>query len=745
MTLDAKNDLTLVGTQVTAERDITLKAANDLNILSAQNAHSSSNDRRSWGAEGGIMLGQDGFGIYGSANIGIGDLNREGVEQQEAYLYAGNKLTFESKRDTTIAGATLRGDEVTGVVGRNLAVSSVPNTGKVSGQEFDLSVTGSFGGASGSVGYGKTTGKTNWVENQTVISGKSKVDIRTEDHTQLDGSVITADNGNLKLDTGTLGFRNITGKDNEHSYYLNVSGSYSSNGNAQTDKPNKGMEGDEKNSWAVEGYKYDKDREQTLNATVGAGQITVRNDKVTGQDSTAGLNRDVKKAYEITKDEEHRTDLYVSSSSIDAIRHPFDTLDKWEKNATHFTENMRKQAEASVNFLNNLNQAINAQLVDINDVSPTLRKNLGDEQALAITKNFVRQGLSPDQIDALPENVLTELADFAKEAADYESGVKSCKEDNTCPNIAVSEMPADPNVINLPATEIEGQLATRGQVALDKVVGLIRLTKNFSSEKVEATAITIQAVMGPMKFLLAMTANGLLNAAYGDKIDELKEAAAIALAAQIVKGDEEVLKKDNDYAKEQRRQGNPNYEFEGDNYVVATRFLIDAVLGEFKALGIKSGGRILQIVDKKGPLDGTPRREMSKETLDALEKKFGADLAKQAGGLSPETTALVLSNLSRVDHSARHLIDAGIITANAGSKAARESFREIAENVLTNPTKTFDHVMSQGGQAVKGYYGKIDGKDVVIYVAKEPKGKIKVGDLVTAIQPTPQQMVNFGL
>ena len=71
----------------------------------------------------------------------------------------------------------------------------VPNTGKVSGQEFDLSVTGSFVGASGSVGYGKTTGKTNWVENQTVISGKSKVDIRTEDHTQLDGSVITADHG----------------------------------------------------------------------------------------------------------------------------------------------------------------------------------------------------------------------------------------------------------------------------------------------------------------------------------------------------------------------------------------------------------------------------------------------------------------------------------------------------------------------------------------------------------------------
>src|SRR3546814_11216552 len=47
-------------------------------------------------------------------------------------------------------------------------------------------------------------------------------------------------NGNLKLDTDTLGSRNITGKDNEHGYYLNVGGSYGINGGAQADKPNKG-------------------------------------------------------------------------------------------------------------------------------------------------------------------------------------------------------------------------------------------------------------------------------------------------------------------------------------------------------------------------------------------------------------------------------------------------------------------------------------------------------------------------
>ena len=52
------------------------------------------------------------------------------------------------------------------------------------------------------------------LENQRFsFTGKNKVDIRTENHTQVDGAVIAADNGNLKLDTGTLGFSDIAGQD----------------------------------------------------------------------------------------------------------------------------------------------------------------------------------------------------------------------------------------------------------------------------------------------------------------------------------------------------------------------------------------------------------------------------------------------------------------------------------------------------------------------------------------------------
>jgi len=64
---------------------------------------------------------------------------------------------------------------------------------------------------------------------------------------------------------------------------------------------------------------------------------------------------------------------------------------------------------------------------------------------------------------------------------------------------------------------------------------------------------------------------------------------------------------------------------------------------------------------------------------------------------------------------------------------------------LTKPDKTFNHTMSHGGQSVKGFYKKVDGNDVIIFVAKENKGKVKAGDIVTSIIPSAQQLKDFGL
>ncbi|MEZ7179429.1 hemagglutinin repeat-containing protein [Pseudomonas mosselii] len=327
---DARRDVNVIGGQVSAGRDIDIAAANDINIRSAQNDSNSQNTRHNGGGEAGLAFGEGKVGFYASVDIGKGDLKREAEQQQQAFLYAGDQLKFSSGKDTTIAGAQMRGDEVIGRVGGDLKVASVADTGKVEGKEFDLSATVSVGvgaSVSGSVGYGQTTGKTNWVQDQTRITAGNKVDIRTEHHTQLDSALIAADNGNLKLDTGTLGYSDIAGKDKEHGYYLNVGGSWSQTSGGKSETHGN-----------LSGWEYEKDREQIVRATVGAGEVNVRQDAETGKDSLAGLNRDLDKAYEITRDSESRTDLYVSDTSVKAVLNPKKTLEQWQKSAAKYGE-----------------------------------------------------------------------------------------------------------------------------------------------------------------------------------------------------------------------------------------------------------------------------------------------------------------------------------------------------------------------------------------------------------------------
>ncbi|WP_063545307.1 hemagglutinin repeat-containing protein [Pseudomonas putida] len=393
--LDARNDVNIVGSQVNAGRDIAIAAGNDVNIRSAQNDSESQNTRHNGGGEVGLGFGGGKVGLYASVNIGKGDLQREGQQQQQAYLYAGDQLKFTSGKDTTIAGAQLRGDEVIGRVGGDLKVASVTDTGKVQGKEYDLSATVSGGvgvSVSGSVGAGKTTGKTDWVQEQTRVTAGNKVDIRTERHTQLDGAVIAADNGNLKLDTGTLGFSDIAGKDKEHGYYLNAGGTWSSGGGgAQQDASQVGKGDQGSNGWSVSGWKYDKDREQIVRATVGQGDIVVRGDAGSEKDSTAGLNRDLDKAYEITRDRESRTDLYVTQSSLRDVANPAQTLAKWKVDLQTYGASTTFTAQRV------LEMVVSLQSVASGESPASVARGMEQNEqyrleVLEFAKNFVRVG-----------------------------------------------------------------------------------------------------------------------------------------------------------------------------------------------------------------------------------------------------------------------------------------------------------------------------------------------------------------
>ncbi|MDD1016649.1 hemagglutinin repeat-containing protein [Pseudomonas sp. TNT2022 ID1025] len=548
--LDAGNDLNITGTQVQAGRDIDLAAVNDLNIRSAQNDSSSDSSRHNGGGEVGVTVGSEGLGIYVSVSMGKGNLDRDAERQQDAYLYAGDRLNFTSGKDTTIAGANLRGDEVTGRVGGDLNVSSVANTGEVKGKEFDISVTATFGpgaGVSGSAGYGQTTGKTDWVEEQTRITGKNKVDIRTENHTQLDGALIAADNGNLKLDTGTLGFSDIAGKDKEHGYYLNVGGSYSAGkGSTTQDSTQVGKGGrgeDGKTSWSVSGWEYDKDREQIVRATVGDGQIVVRKDGESAADSTAGLNRDVDKAYEITRDEESRTDLYVTGSSAEAVYKADETIKQWSDSLFDYDKTALanyEEASKGVNVvINRMERVLGREIAG--GAAQIGGRDLAENtlEALLISGMSRSDAMKMMGDAAFQERVLKQLSDFWTLS---ETELREVQ--NSLPN--GSELPGyeNPNAVHLDPLFIKGEESkARRKAELNHLQKTLRYTSAINDyitknqEKAQAVRVVLALSQGPKGVAQAVVFGALEQTSLAEELQarlgEIQERLGKAIAERM--------------------------------------------------------------------------------------------------------------------------------------------------------------------------------------------------------------------
>jgi autonomous glycyl radical cofactor GrcA len=327
VTLIARNDINIVGSDVNAKRDITLDAGNDVNITSGQGYTTSQFESDYQSAGAGINFGTNGIGFTAYVALGENELDRENINNRNSHLNAGQNLNITSGNDTNIKGGNLQGQDVTLDVGNNLTIASVQDTGSVKGKQWDISGSITVGaGVSGgaSVGYGETEGSSAWVAEQTSVIGSNSVTIKTKNHTQIDGALVAnikedgTDGGNLSLDTNTLGFSDLKDHHEETSTYLAVG--FSTGGNPGANS-NTGASPDSKDgSYSFDAQYNDLDRKQTTRATIGNGTVTVREDQATGNNSTAGLNRNIDDAQEITKDKSTNIDVYYSSTAMDSLK-----------------------------------------------------------------------------------------------------------------------------------------------------------------------------------------------------------------------------------------------------------------------------------------------------------------------------------------------------------------------------------------------------------------------------------------
>jgi len=327
VTLIARNDINIVGSDVNAQRNITLDAKNDVNITSGQGYTTSNFDADHQSAGAGINFGSNGIGFTAYVALGENELDRKNISNRNSHVGAGENLSITSGNDTTIKGANLEGKDVNLDVGNNLTIASVQDTGSVKGKQWDISGSITVGaGVSGgaSVGYGETKGSSAWVNEQTSLIGTNSVTINTKNHTQIDGALVAniqkdgTDGGNLILDTRTLGFTDLKDHQEETSTYL--SAGFSTGGNPGANSHTGASPDSGGNSYSFNAQYSDLDRKQITRATLGNGTVTVREDQATGNDSLAGLNRNIDDAQKITKDKSTNIDVYYSSTAMESLK-----------------------------------------------------------------------------------------------------------------------------------------------------------------------------------------------------------------------------------------------------------------------------------------------------------------------------------------------------------------------------------------------------------------------------------------
>lgn len=293
-------DIAITGSQLKAGKDLSLDAARDITLQSAQNSESTVGKNSSKGGNVGVGIGagSGGYGISVSAgvNAGKGHENGNGLTHAETTLDAGSHLNLTSGRDTRLIGAQASGEKVTVDVGRDLRLESEQDSDRYDAKQQNASAGGSFtfgsmtGSANVSASKDKLHSNFDSVKEQTgLFAGKGGYDVKVKEHTQLDGAVIAsqADKGKNRLDTGTLGWTDIH---NQADYSATHSGgSFSTGGPVGKDLLTNMAGG------MLSGANHNGHAEGTTKAGVSEGTLIVR-DTGKQQQDVAQLNRDTEHA-----------------------------------------------------------------------------------------------------------------------------------------------------------------------------------------------------------------------------------------------------------------------------------------------------------------------------------------------------------------------------------------------------------------------------------------------------------------
>ncbi|AJG22983.1 hemagglutinin repeat-containing protein [Cupriavidus basilensis] len=237
-------DITGRGVQIDG-KTVTLSAARDVNLESAQDTASQSSKSSGSNASIGVGLAlggqQNGFTLELAASQNKAKGDGDAVTNHNSHVSASDQLTITSGRDSNLKGAQVTGDTVRADVGRNLNVESRQDTDNYHSREsssgFQASLCvppfcyGTTVSASASVSSGNTDSTYNSVREQSgIYAGNGGFQVSVKENTDLKGAVLasTADAGKNSLTTGTLTTSDIENKAEYSSSSSTIAGSFDS-------------------------------------------------------------------------------------------------------------------------------------------------------------------------------------------------------------------------------------------------------------------------------------------------------------------------------------------------------------------------------------------------------------------------------------------------------------------------------------------------------------------------------------
>ena len=153
------SDLTVQGSQLQAGGNALLQADDQITLQAARNtAEQHSRNSSSSGSMGASWNTAAGLQATLSASQGRGHADGSDVTYSNTHVNAGQQLTLRSGGDTTLQGAVVSGQRVTGDIGGQLRIDSLQDSSRYDSrqQNAGVSIAAGTGSASGSVSAGNT-------------------------------------------------------------------------------------------------------------------------------------------------------------------------------------------------------------------------------------------------------------------------------------------------------------------------------------------------------------------------------------------------------------------------------------------------------------------------------------------------------------------------------------------------------------------------------------------------------------